>query len=156
MNNGVCKLCRDNTTLKESHIIPKSIYKWLKDTSATGYMRNLTNPNVRTQDGIKMYLLCENCEQRFSVYEKWFKEKVFLPLNERETGVCNPLIFDYDDKLFYFINSVWWRTIHFFANGKELQNSKYCDLIRDCEKELRDFLLSYKYPINFDQIYLLS
>jgi hypothetical protein len=118
-------------------------------------MRNLTNPNIRSQDGLKMYLLCENCEQRFSIYEKWFKEKIFLPANEIEFGVYKPLAFDYDDKLFYFINSIWWRAIHFFANDKELQDSKYKDLIWSCEQELKEYLLTYKYPINFDRMYLL-
>jgi hypothetical protein len=155
MNKGICKLYGANTTLKESHIVPKSIYKWLKDTSATPYMRNLTNPNIRSQDGVKMYLLCENCEQRFSIYEKWFKEKIFLPANEIEVEVYKPLTFDYDERLFYFINSVWWRAIHFFSKDEELQKSKYWDLIWSCEEELREFLLTYKYPLNFDRMYLL-
>ena len=156
MNNEICKLCGTHTTLKESHIVPKSIYKWLKDTSATGYMRNLTNPNVRSQDGIKMYLLCENCEQKFSIYEKWFKEKVFLPANDQNSiGIEKPLVFNYDDKLFYFIISVWWRTIQFSMTDKELQDSKYWDLIIKCEKELKEFLTIFQYPINFDEVYLL-
>lgn len=48
--HGTCALCRDNTELKESHIIPKFVGKWLKRTSATGYLRNIDNINKRQQD----------------------------------------------------------------------------------------------------------
>ena len=154
MNNGICKLCGANATLKESHIVPKSIYKWLKDTSATSFLRRTGNLNVRTQDGIKIYLLCGDCEQRFSPYEKYFKEKIFMPINEAEFPVKIPVGFNYDDKLFYFLISVWWRTILWSFNDKEVQESKHWDLIHKCEKELREFLLTFRYPENFDRIYI--
>ena len=155
-SNKICKLCGTNAELKESHIVPKSIYKWIKDTSATGYFRNLKNPNVRLQDGLKMYLLCENCEQKFGIYEKWFKEKIFLKAVEQNNLEPIPLTFNYDDKLFYFILSVWWRTIQFSLDDKELQQSKYWKLLLRCEKELRDYLHNNHYPKKFDKIYLVS
>jgi hypothetical protein len=154
MKESKCKLCGTNTTLKESHIVPKSIYKWLKDTSGTSFLRRTGNINVRTQDGIKMYLLCGDCEQKFGTYEKHFKEKIFLPVNEVDFPTQSPNGFDYDDKLFYFLISVWWRTIQWSLNDKEVQDSKYWDLILECEKELKEFLLTYKYPVNFDKIYI--
>ena len=78
---GVCGLCSDNGEILESHIVPKFIYKWIKDTSLTGYLRNLKEPNIRRQDGLKMYLLCGACERKFSESEKWFSEKIFKNLN---------------------------------------------------------------------------
>lgn len=40
MVEGVCKLCGSNGELKLSHFIPKFVGKWVKETSATGYVRH--------------------------------------------------------------------------------------------------------------------
>ena len=55
--HGICALCKDETNLKESHLIPKFVGKWLKRTSATGYLRDIKNINKRQQDIFKEYLL---------------------------------------------------------------------------------------------------
>jgi hypothetical protein len=36
---GICKLCKKEAKLEESHFIPKFIGKWVKKTSITGYLR---------------------------------------------------------------------------------------------------------------------
>jgi len=154
MSKGICKLCGIEDDLKESHIVPKSIYKWIKNTSATSFLRAGKNPNLRIQDGIKIRLLCGDCEQRFSSYEKYFIENIFKPINEVEPTEQTPVSFDYNDKLFYFINSIWWRIIHYNSSNNELIKSKYWDVIQDCEKELKRFLLTFEYPINCDKIYI--
>jgi len=33
----LCKLCEDNEDLKVSHVLPRFVGKYLKDTSATGF-----------------------------------------------------------------------------------------------------------------------
>ena len=43
--NHICALCHESKELKESHFIPKFVGKWLKKTSATGYLRNVDNIN---------------------------------------------------------------------------------------------------------------
>lgn len=51
---GTCTLCdQENTSLKESHSIPKFVYQWIKDTSPTPYFRSSDNVNIRVQDGPK-------------------------------------------------------------------------------------------------------
>lgn len=60
-------------------IIPKFVGKWLKDTSATGYLRQATNPNLRIQDLLTERLLCYDCEGLFSTWEKQFAENIFIP-----------------------------------------------------------------------------
>jgi len=51
---GICALCdREQVALKESHSIPRFVYQWLKDTSATPYLRCSDNVNAREQDGHK-------------------------------------------------------------------------------------------------------
>src|SRR3989338_2133962 len=61
----ICKLCGINDELQNSHIIPSFIYRWLKETSGTGFLRFGQTPNKRVQDGLKDYLLCSSCEGLF-------------------------------------------------------------------------------------------
>jgi len=89
-----------------SHIIPKFVSKWLKETSATGFLRGVKNPKERKQDLPKLPLLCEDCEQILSRLEHYFASKIFyLVLNEQRKEV------DYDDRLLLFIISLSWRTL---------------------------------------------
>ena len=148
---GTCHLCLKHSELKESHIVPKSIYKWLKDTSPTMFLRRGKNMNKREQDGLKRHLLCESCEQKFGTYEKWFKEKIFLPCNQSDA----PVGFDYDEKLYYFIVSVWWRTIIYgLYDDDELKNCKYLSILKKCSERLRRFLDTHQMPENFDHTYV--
>ena len=57
----ICKLCHSQKTLRKSHIVPKFVSHYLKETSLTGYLRMSSNINKRVQDGIKIKLLCDEC-----------------------------------------------------------------------------------------------
>ena len=72
---GQCKLCLEPVTrLQDSHFLSKGIYKRLRD-------KNEKNPNpwalsrktaVQISRQKTAYLLCSDCEQRFSEYgENW-------------------------------------------------------------------------------------
>src|SRR5689334_12061905 len=99
-----CNLCNEERDLRESHIIPKFIFKWLKDTG-TGYLRSSNNLNQRVQDGTKEPFLCSECEERFSKAETYFAQKVFKPI------VNNATSFEYSDNFFYAIISILWRLL---------------------------------------------
>ena len=71
---AVCALCLQERQLRDSHIIPKFVFDYLKRTSATGFLRFSDRPNRRAQDGMTAALLCDECEQRLSVFEKYFAE----------------------------------------------------------------------------------
>jgi hypothetical protein len=101
-----CKLCFKEEELQESHILPSFVYKWLKETSATGYLRFGQAPNKRVQDGYKEYWLCRQCEQRLNVWETQFAKHVFYPISE-DGDVKVP----YSDWLLKFCTSVSWRTL---------------------------------------------
>ncbi len=102
---GKCKLCGRDAKISESHIIPKFAVDWLKRTSATGYIRQATEPNLRLQDGHKAKLLCAECERLFSIWEKRFAEDLFIPFQEKGRKS-----FVYDDWLLSFAVSLAWRT----------------------------------------------
>src|SRR5579863_4191438 len=65
---GPCALCREERLLCDSHLLPKAIYRLMRDP-------DLKNPNpvhvvrdgaaVATSKQITDYLLCEECEQQF-------------------------------------------------------------------------------------------
>jgi hypothetical protein len=130
---GQCKLClKPATTLKDSHYIPKGVYKRLRD-------KNEKNPNpvviskktaVQTSRQETSHLLCSVCEQRFSKYgENWvlghcLQEDGSFPLASilasRTPDVwsnTNPTRVYYASKiseinitaLAYFAASIFWR-----------------------------------------------
>ena len=61
-----CALCASTSELQASHIIPRFVFDWLRDTSATGHFRSSQIPDLRVQDGLKPRMLCKRCEQLFS------------------------------------------------------------------------------------------
>lgn len=151
MPKGICKLCDKHRHLKESHVIPKSIFRWIKETSGTGILRGTNNINKPVQDGFKYYWLCGDCEQKFGKYEQYFIENIFKPINKGHFIKE----FEYNEKLFYFISSIWWRIIHQSLTEKDVLQCKFIENIKACEIELKAFLNEYKYPLNFDKNFLL-
>lgn len=69
---GTCALCeRPNVVLKQSHIIPKLVYRRIKKFADSRF-RNYFDPRIIFQDGEKKYMLCGDCEEFFSGYETKF------------------------------------------------------------------------------------
>lgn len=104
---SLCELCRNTASLQGSHVIPSFVYRWLKDTSASGFMRTAAEPNKRVQRGWVRRMLCASCEEHFSVWEKEFAEKFFLP----HTNGKRPESESYGAWLFQFALSVSWRAL---------------------------------------------
>ena len=90
--------------LQESHILPRFVFRWLKETSATGYLRSGQQPNLRVQDGLKLHLLCQDCKQRFNHWGTQFANEIFHPMTQgtAERASYGPLL------LFWV--SVSWRS----------------------------------------------
>ena len=81
---STCELCCKEKDLRESHIIPKFVFDWQKESSGTGFLRSSRVPNRRVQDGAKEYMLCSDCETLFNQWETSFATNIFHPLNRRE------------------------------------------------------------------------
>lgn len=103
---GSCRLCGEIRGLQESHVIPSFVYKWMKETSATGFMRFGENPNKRVQDGHKEYWLCASCEKRLNVWETVFASRAFHPLNNDGGQFVR-----YGAWMMKFCASISWRTL---------------------------------------------
>jgi hypothetical protein len=145
---GKCKLCGNKDKLKESHIIPKFVYKWMKETGS-GYIRTAINPNIRYQDGSKKYLLCQDCESRFSNAETYFSKTIFYPyLNEGKQK------FSYDKRLMYFLVSVLWRILVNDLPGCKKENYPFIKQLTQAEEDWRKFLLEQGNLLAFSEIHL--
>jgi hypothetical protein len=112
-----CALCRKEAPLRESHIIPAFVFRWLKETSATGYLRTGTNPRRRAQDGLKTPLLCEECEQRFSRLEREFANEIFYPVQQDEV-----IEVKYGRWFLKFCVSISWRVLTYGMQEGQLDH----------------------------------
>lgn len=100
-----CALCGKTKDLRDSHIIPRFVIRWMKKTGATPFLRKVSDPDTRIQD-YHEELLCDDCEQIFSDFEREFASNVFYPhvRGEREK-------FEYGDWLYKFVLSISWRLL---------------------------------------------
>nr|WP_295902200.1 hypothetical protein [uncultured Bdellovibrio sp.] len=109
-----CALCQNNSQLCRSHVIPQFVIDWIKETSATGFLRQVVNPNHRKQDGTKHKLLCKSCETMLSRWENSFSKEIFIPyveeiLNKEQVYSKSHHSITYDIWLLNFCISVQWR-----------------------------------------------
>ena len=72
-----CALCLQPKRLMKSHIVPSFVGKYLKDTSATGYLRGAIERNLRRQDLMTEPLFCQQCEQVIGRVENKFRQLAF-------------------------------------------------------------------------------
>jgi hypothetical protein len=114
---GKCQLCTNITELRNSHIIPKFVFDWLRETSP-GQIRVAHTPNQRIQDGLKVYLLCDDCEGLFSKWEKPFQETIFSPLHALDFD--EPVQIHYKEWAVKYAVSVTWRVLSFYKINNEL------------------------------------
>ncbi|MBI3315221.1 MAG: hypothetical protein HYZ86_04730 [Candidatus Omnitrophica bacterium] len=136
---NTCGLCGSKARLCESHIIPKFVFHWLKETSATGKIRIAKAPNRLKQDGIKEDLLCRSCEDIFNGWETQFANKIFWPYLNDHTS-----LFLYEEWLTKFIVSLNWRIVvnRIEDDGKLSKSMK--ESLKLAEFRFRKYLLNQR------------
>ena len=74
-----CALCRQQRPLQYSHIIPEFQYKPLYDAKHRIHIvsSDPAKPDRTIRKGIREYLLCLDCEQRFSKWESYSSRVLF-------------------------------------------------------------------------------
>jgi hypothetical protein len=97
--------------------LPSFVFKWLKASSATGYLRSAANPNKRQQDGYKRYWLCSECETLFCGWETEFANKVFHPFIQDGSRSL-----EYEKWMLKFCVSVSWRALSVSLEDGTLAN----------------------------------
>lgn len=117
---GTCKLCQKITVLRKSHIIPNFIAKHIRENEKslfqTGTDENAKLYNKLTQDLLKEYLLCSECENLFGKYENAVRRifKDYKTFVDKGDGVSIQLYDTKNDKghnydLKYFFLSILFR-----------------------------------------------
>ena len=112
-----CAYCGEDRELKESHIIPKFIYDWVKSTSPTPYLRTSDNVDKREQDGPKQKLLCSDCELKLSKWEDSLSKELFKKIANYQKPQTK---FNISATTLLAILSIFWRkliTIDFSVNN---------------------------------------
>lgn len=135
---GICRLCQSESTLKESHFIPKFVGKWVKKTGVTGYIRKSNEVDKRAQDIAKEYWLCGDCEGLFAEWERQFANRVFYPFVDKGKSAAS-----YEKWMARFCASLSWRTLTYIRskNESEAKPEAYIKEIEAAELHLRKFLL---------------
>jgi hypothetical protein len=140
-----CRLCGELKPLRLGHIFPKFYWDWLKRTGS-GYFREPNRPNVRVQDGHKRYLLCQDCETRFSAWEKSTAQFVFKPIVADPT---KPV--PYDAWFYRFLISLLWRSL---AVDLDDRRETIHPGFRAVEEAWRRFLLNRQLLSRYSRIHV--
>ncbi len=124
----ICKLCLGTKILRDSHLIPRAMYSYIrtsaqKDPNPVIVGRNVT---ATTSKQVSDYILCSDCEQLLNRNgESWMLRQVWngkrfplldrLRLAHQDYALPDALVFSGSavgidtDKLAYFALSVIWR-----------------------------------------------
>ena len=146
---GICRLCRVEAGLCESHIVPKFVFRHIKRTSATGNIRSSYSPNRKIQDGIKRDYLCTDCEENFSRLETYFSRAFYHPFHDD----CSYTV-GYDDRLIRFAVSLSWRVLFFYIDETDMTHFSPSDLeAANCalDRWRRFLLLDLEHPAEYEQ-----
>ena len=134
----LCKLCQDSDDLRGSHILPRFLGKYLKETSATGFLTAIDTEGQpsRSQDLHKMKLLCDRCETILSKVETFFAKTIFHPFKQG-----GPMTIPLDDRLGRFAVSVSLRALWVMQLVEDPLAEKWKDKLCELETEWRNYLL---------------
>lgn len=104
---GKCALCRkENIQLMQSHLIPKAVYNRIKIFKNSRF-REMGDINKIYQDGEKKPMLCHDCEEFFSKYERIFCND-FLDKYTADNSI--PAIIS--QNINFYLLTVSWRILY--------------------------------------------
>jgi len=151
--NSICRLCLREDHLLESHIIPKFVFRWMKDTGGSDFLRSAIDINRRTQDGPTASLLCEDCEIRFSKWEKRFADNYFFPSSSKGGFPST----SYSEWCCKFLASVVWRYGLWFLEETESKRISCTqkELVEGALEIWRKFLMGELPHPNENEIHIL-
>lgn len=131
-----CKDCKP-TDLRDSHIFPNFLFRYIKKDIGEIPFRDATNPNLIIRSGIKYRLLCECGEDTFNNYETYFSKKIFYPFVKQKTSSVT-----YDKSFSMFVISLFWRC--FIYHIIEKRNAPFWNNNKEARKEMDTILDLWK------------
>lgn len=135
----LCKLCQNSDNLRDSHVLPKFLGKYLKDTSATGYLMAIDTDGrpSRGQDLYKRKLLCTSCESILNEAETFFANNIFYPF---QNGTLKTI--PINEQLSRFAVSVSLRALWIMRLAQHPLAEKWKQKLKELEIEWRSYLLN--------------
>lgn len=108
---GTCKLCNKEKKLSDSHIIPRSYYKYIKGNSSQ--VIEIIEGNeapLLTNGDKKEYLLCARCEDKLNSKYERYGTRILKNRKKIVKITEDRLHFEYDyKKLYLYFASIIWR-----------------------------------------------
>jgi len=174
LSMGICRLCGANKPLLDSHYMPKSLYRLLREDNAIIQNPILTTAktSIQSSDQVTSRLLCSEYESLFSKHgENWVIDQCFRgpgvfklqdTLRNASTQ-CKGEFFAATaipaidvDKIVYFAASIFWRgSAHQWVAGRD--QLKGIKLGKRYEEEFAQFLLGNRpFPENAALIVTVS
>jgi hypothetical protein len=106
-----CALCKLNSELRNSHIVPEFIHRPVYDDKHRSLLFGHGESNYRTlQKGLRERLLCDDCEQRIQKFEDYFAQYWYQshPIPRRiEDAELHLKGFDYHRFKLLMLSIVW-------------------------------------------------
>lgn len=131
----MCKLCGSTAALRNSHIVPKFVGRWMKSTAPIPYMKFTDDIDRRAQDLPTMRMLCDDCESRFSGWETKFANEIFHP------HIKGQNILRYRSWLVKFATSLTWRAIQYQRSRNPRDPVEVTSIVSQMEEHLSRYLL---------------
>ena len=162
MPMGTCKLCLNNRDLRDSHLMPRALYRMARGSGVKGNQ----DPHVLSAKGrktsshqIQDYVLCHECEERFNKNGENYVMRVVtkrtgqFPLLDMLTAIPTPLKGRNwtayvaaqtpgieRAKIAYFALSIFWRaSVHTWE--QESGEKTRISLGKKYNEEIRRYLL---------------
>lgn len=111
MSSDICKLCKKESVLRHSHILPEFFYLNLYDEKHRAVQTGSNQDDKFVQKGIREYLLCQECETKLSKYEG-YASKLIKNIPNFSRGTNDLFVFSEDvnyQQFKLFQLSILWR-----------------------------------------------
>jgi len=124
MGGDICKLCKKEAVLRYSHILPEFFYLPLYDKQHRTVSVQSDQKEKLVQKGIREYLLCQECETRFSRYENYAAtliKKIPTFLKDKSGLFVGSNGVDYEKFKLFQLSMLWRASVSqtkMFANVK--------------------------------------
>lgn len=106
-----CRLCKNEATLRNSHVIPEFYYKPIYDQEKKRFYSVSSDDEKKPQHhqkGLREKLLCDTCEGRLSKWETYFANLLFEKAKIREEkGKLIVVDADYQKVKLHQISIIW-------------------------------------------------
>lgn len=150
-----CKLCGKTAELRESHIIPRSIIKDVKQKESQLHRFQDNHPPKYSNANPTEKLFCGECEQFLSSEYEQYGTQLF----KRHRNITRTPLgitfkeFDYQTWYLFLLSILWRASISTHADFKSIQLSKLNDFLKYC---IRNRSLVISNALSIDELVIIS